>query len=84
MPAAEFFMKLGQASEASRLDVFDVLLGEESAAAHFAYDWTMAGGARFVFQGIDHFRFGPNARFASLSIFYDTHPVRELVGDKYA
>lgn len=30
------------------------------------------------------FKFSENGRFASMSIFYDTHPVREDVGDKYA
>lgn len=86
MAAPEFFKKLGNASNASKLTVFDVLLGEngDSAAAHFEYDWTLNSGEQFIFQGIDYFRFGPNGRFSSMSIFYDTHPVREDVGDKYA
>ncbi len=83
--AAEFYRKLEQASSASKLTVFDVLLGEggDSAAAHFEYDWTLASGDKLVFQGVDYFKFGPNGKFASMSIFYDTHPVREDVGDKY-
>ena len=86
LPASEFFAKLGNASRENRLTVFDVLLGEagDSAAARFEYDWTLASGERFVFQGVDYFRFGPTGRFASMSIYYDTHPVREDVGDKYA
>ncbi|SMY06779.1 nuclear transport factor 2 family protein [Flavimaricola marinus] len=86
MHAAEFFEKLGNASDASKLTVFDVLLGEngDSAAAHFEYDWTLKSGEQFVFQGVDYFKFGESGRFASMSIFYDTHPVREDVGDKYA
>jgi SnoaL-like domain len=86
MPASAFFRKLGEASTASKLTVFDVLLGEtgNTAAAHFEYDWTLASGDQFVFQGIDYFKFGPSSKFASMSIFYDTHPVREQVGDKYA
>jgi len=86
MAAPEFFAKLGNASSASQLTVFDVLLGEgnESAAAHFEYDWTLKSGARIVFQGVDYFRFSSRGLFSSLSIFYDTHPVREDVGDKYA
>lgn len=85
MNAADFFAKLGSASSASKLTVFDVLLGEngDSAAAHFEYDWTLKSGDKIVFQGIDYFRFAPDGRFASMSIFYDTHPVREDVGDKY-
>ena len=86
LPASEFFAKLGNASRENRLTVFDVLLGEtgDSAAARFEYDWTLASGERFVFQGVDYFRFGATGRFASMSIYYDTHPVREDVGDKYA
>ncbi len=86
MPVADFFAKLGSASRQNRLTVFDVLMDEagDSAAAHFEYDWTLANGTRVVFQGIDYFRFGPSGKFASLAIFYDTHPVRADVGDKYA
>ena len=86
MRASDFFEKLGSASSASKLTVFDVLLGEngDSAAAHFEYDWTLMSGEQLVFQGVDYFKFSENARFASMSIFYDTHPVREDVGDKYA
>lgn len=86
MDAPSFFRKLGNASSASRLTVFDVLLGKNSdtAAAHFEYDWTLASGDQIVFQGIDHFTFDQSGNFKSLSIFYDTHPLREDVGDKYA
>ncbi len=86
MSAGDFFNKLGNASTASMLTVFDILLGEngDSAAAHFEYDWTLASGEQIVFQGIDYFKFSPAGRFSSMSIFYDTHPVREDVGDKYA
>ena len=86
MLARDFFAKLGNASSASKLTVFDVLLGEneDSGAAHFEYDWTLASGEQFVFQGVDYFKFSPSGKFASMSIFYDTHPVREDVGDKYA
>ncbi|GGE53692.1 nuclear transport factor 2 family protein [Actibacterium pelagium] len=86
LPAADFFGRLGDASAASKLTVFDVLLGEngDSAAAHFEYDWTLKSGDKIVFEGVDYFKFGTSGKFAGLSIFYDTHPVREDVGDKYA
>ncbi|MDG1531834.1 MAG: nuclear transport factor 2 family protein [Paracoccaceae bacterium] len=86
MDASEFFKKLGNTSDASKLTVFDVLLGEngDSAAAHFEYDWTLKSGEQFTFQGVDYFKFSEDGRFSSMSIFYDTHPVREDVGDKYA
>ena len=37
----------------------------------------------FIFQGVDYFKFGVSGSFASMSIFYDTYPTREAVGDKY-
>ena len=85
MTATDFYRKLGNASTSSKLTVFDVLLGEngDSAAAHFEYDWLLASGDRIVFSGVDYFRFGPSGKFASMDIFYDTHPLREDVGDKY-
>ncbi|MCP4185526.1 MAG: nuclear transport factor 2 family protein [Hyphomicrobiales bacterium] len=85
MQAPDFFHKLDDVSNASKLTVFDVLIGENgnTAAAHFEYDWTLASGEQFVFQGVDYFKFGQSGKFASMSIFYDTHPVREEVGDKY-
>lgn len=86
LSAAEFFGKLATASRQNILTVHDVLLGEndDSAAAQFEYDWTLSSGDKMVFQGVDYFKFGPSGRFASMSIFYDTHPMREEVGDKYA
>jgi len=85
MSAERFFKKLGNASSNSKLTVFDVLLGEndDSGAAYFEYDWTLTSGERIVFQGVDYFKFSEQMKFASMSIFYDTHPVREDVGDKY-
>ena len=86
MLASKFFAKLGNASQQNKLTVFDVLIGEnrDSAAAHFEYDWTLSGGDRIVFQGVDYFKFSERGKFAALSIFYDTHPTRKGVGDKYA
>lgn len=83
---SSFFRKLGKASSASRLTVFDILLGKngDSAAAHFEYDWTLSNGDQVTFQGIDYFSFDQSGNFKSMSIFYDTHPLREEVGDKYA
>jgi hypothetical protein len=86
MSAPDFSRKIDSASDASTLTVFDVLLGETGnpAAAHFEYDWTLKSGDRIVFHGTDYFQFAASGRFASFSIFYDTRPVREDTGDKYA
>ena len=84
-PAADFFARLGKASSQNILTVHDVLFGENgnSAAAHFEYDWTLGSGDKILFQGVDYFKFSPSGKFASMSIFYDTYPTREGVGDKY-
>ncbi|MBO9399053.1 hypothetical protein J7400_20450 [Shimia sp. R9_2] len=74
MNLADFFKKLGDTSSASKLTVFDVLVGEygDSATTHFEYDWTLKNGDQIVFQGVDYFNFSESGRFASLPIFYDT------------
>jgi len=84
--AAPFFKKLEAASNGSTLTVHDVLLNADasSAAGHFRYDWTLASGDALSFEGVDLFHFAPDGRFAKMLIYYDTHPLREEVGDKYA
>jgi len=85
LPASEFFAKLGEASSRNILTVHDILIGEhgDSVAAQFEYDWTLESGDKIIFQGVDYFKFGVSGGFASMSIFYDTYPTREGVGDKY-
>ena len=87
MPAADFFGQLARASannDITPLDVFVSESGADQAVAYFQYDWTMADGSVVVFKVMDLFRFEPDgARFASLDIIYDTHPVRAEHGDKY-
>ena len=86
MKAPDFYAKLDAASASSELTVLDVLLGEDgqSAAARFRYDWVLKSGSRLVFEGVDHFTFGGDDRFTAMRIYYDTHPLRDEVGDKYA
>ena len=83
--ASDFSAKLGKASSRNMLTVHDVLFGEngDSVAAQFEYDWTLASGDKILFQGVDYFRFGSSGKFASMSIFYDTYPAHEGVGDTY-
>lgn len=86
VPASEFFPKLGGASTASLLTVHDILLGRngDTAAARFRYDWTLADGSDLTFEGVDYFTFASDGAFQSMLIYYDTHPLRLEVGDKYA
>lgn len=85
-PADEFFGQLSQASSQNVITPLDVFVSADdptSAAGYFEYDWTMADGSKVVFNVVDHFRFDDAGRFASMTIIYDTHPVREEHGDKY-
>ncbi|WP_425046135.1 nuclear transport factor 2 family protein [Primorskyibacter sp. S87] len=84
MRADAFFAKLSDASAGSHLTVLDVLHGEETGAARFQYDWTLKDGNVIDFEGVDHFTFAADGRFSAMRIYYDTHPLREAVGDKYA
>ncbi|WP_419914154.1 nuclear transport factor 2 family protein [Hoeflea sp.] len=86
VPARPFFEKLANASSNSVLTVHDVLIGEngKSGAGHFRYDWTLADGSDICFEGVDYFTFDDDLKFKSMKIFYDTHPLRMQVGDKYA
>ena len=86
VPARPFFEKLANASSNSVLTVHDVLIGEDgnSGAGHFRYDWTLADGGDLSFEGVDYFTFDDDLKFKSMKIYYDTHPLRMQVGDKYA
>lgn len=86
MAARPFFEKLGSASTNSVLTVFNVLIGDDNrtAAGHFRYDWTLVDGSDLMFEGIDLFTFADDQRFQSMNIYYDTHPLRLEIGDKYA
>lgn len=87
MPAAEFFEHLARASDENNITPIDVLLSVDdptSGIGYFEYDWVMADGTSIVFNAVDRFTFEPGGeRFTSMTIIYDTHPVRAEHGDKY-
>ncbi len=91
MPAREFFPRLAQASSQSVITLIDLFAsvqptdGTVRVAAYFRYDWTLADGRLVDFTCVDVFGFRAGSeRIASMHIVYDTHPLRERVGDKYA
>ncbi|MFI8616435.1 nuclear transport factor 2 family protein [Acidovorax sp. NPDC077693] len=93
MRASDFFKKLAQASSGSVitvLDLFGSVLpaadgGAVRVAAYFRYDWTLNDGREVTFTCVDVFTFGAgSALIRDMNIVYDTHPLREEVGDKYA
>lgn len=91
MKACDFFPKLAQASSQSVITLIDLFAsaqpGSDSTrvAAYFRYDWTLKDGRVVDFVCVDVFGFRTGSdRIASMHIVYDTHPLREQVGDKYA
>lgn len=91
MLAREFFPKLAAASSQSVITPIDLFASVEPVgdvvrvAAYFRYDWTLKDGRVVTFTCVDVFGFaGGSDRISSMHIVYDTHPMREEVGDKYA
>ncbi len=91
MAARDFFPKLKQASSRSVITPIDLFASVEAAtngtrvAAYFRYDWTLKDGKVVTFTCVDVFDFAPGSeRIAKMTIVYDTHPLREEVGDKYS
>ena len=91
MAARDFFARLAQASSRSVITLIDLFTsaqpaqGEVRVAAYFRYDWTLSDGRELSFTCVDVFSFQPGSdRIQEMHIVYDTHPLREQVGDKYA
>lgn len=91
MKASDFFQKLAQASSASVITLIDLFASVQPGsddvrvAAYFRYDWTLKDGSVVDFTCVDIFTFRQGStRIQEMRIVYDTHPLREQVGDKYA
>lgn len=89
--ARDFFPRLAQASQRSVITPLDLFVSTEAGAersrvaAYFRYDWTLKDGKIVTFTCVDVFEFRAGSdRIADMNIVYDTHPLREEVGDKYA
>ena len=87
MSAIDFFAQLSKASEQNIITPIDVMVSDADptrGAGYFEYDWTMADGSKVVFNVVDLFTFdAAGERFTSMTILYDTHPVRAEHGNKY-
>jgi len=84
MPARDFYAALfadTQASDTELLNIFDTSAGGRAVALHFRYRWTLADGAKVAFEVVDVIRLTPKRdRFESLTIIYDTAPLRTAWG----
>ncbi len=88
MTATAFFPKLAASSARSVITPHDILVsarGARRVCGYFRYDWTLGDGTTVSFECADIFDFDPIVdRIATMTILYDTHPIRQQVGDKYA
>jgi hypothetical protein len=82
-----FFTKVRAASGRSRiepLDIFASVRGQPCAVCYFNYHWQLKDGSAISFACVDVFDFDAAGLIERLTIVYDTHPVRQVVADKYA
>lgn len=87
MAPEPFFAKVAEASGQSTITLIDICVsatGEPRATGYFVYDWGLKDGSSVRFECVDVFEFGPDGLVDRMIIVYDTHPVRSIVGDKYA
>lgn len=78
MPAARFYADLfadTNRSETRFVDLFESAAG--AVALQFHYRWTLSSGRVVEFDCVDVFRLNADrSRFVSLTIIYDTAPLR--------
>lgn len=83
-----FFPKVVEASDRSKITVHDILIsseGQPRAVGYFLYDWWLKDGSKVSFECADVFTFNPKTgKILSMVILYDTYPIRDAVGDKFA
>lgn len=87
MDAPAFYAKLEQTTNRNIITPLDVFASARTTrvCALFRYEWEVFDGSRVTFDCMDLFDFAPDgARIARMTIIYDTHPVRQSAGDKYA
>lgn len=77
-PAREFFEGLFADTARSILTPKAVFLDEDGTglALHFDYEWTLGNGEIVRFEVVDVFRLAADDRFATMTIIYDTAPLR--------
>jgi hypothetical protein len=87
IPVRTYIKKVADASRATRLTVYDVLVSAEGhlrAVAYYQYDWRLKDGSRVAFDCADVFNFDPSTgRIQSIVLVYDTQPVRNVVENHY-
>lgn len=85
-PAVRFFDLLKAATRRSVIEnpeVFVSAMGSCRASTCFTYLWELADGAQVSFRCFDLFDFDEQGLIETMTIVYDTAPIRASVGDKY-
>jgi hypothetical protein len=85
-PVGKFFDLLKAATRRSVIEgseVFVSAVGSRRASVCFTYLWELADGAQVRFECVDLFDFDEQGLIETMTIVYDTAPIREAVGDKY-
>lgn len=83
LPAATFYARLFDDTQASRTRLRTVLRGPDGAqgggvaALYFEYDWEL-GGELTHFDVVDVLELGPDGLIQALTIIYDTARTREV------
>jgi len=87
LPVRDYVAKVAGSSSKTKLEVYDVLVSAEGhlrAVAYYHYDWSLKDGSNVAFDCADVFNFDPDTgRIESIVLVYDTHPVRDVVENKY-
>ena len=87
LPVRDYVAKVAGSSSETKLEVYDVLVSAEGhlrAVAYYHYDWSLKDGSNVAFDCADVFNFDPDTgRIESIVLVYDTHPVRDVVENKY-
>jgi hypothetical protein len=77
MPAAKFYADLFADTSRSETRFVDLFESASGVALQFHYRWTLRDGRVVEFDCVDVFRLNPErTRFTSLTIIYDTAPIR--------
>ncbi len=77
----DFYPKLLEETHQSQITLKGILTGPPYTAAYFTYTWTLKNSKTVTFDCVDLFEQAPGSdRFKSLTILYDTYPVRENGG----
>lgn len=81
-----FYSKLADASGNSTitlLDIYQSTEGNRSSSAFFRYDWVLRDGSKVSFDCVDVFDFNDDGLIEKLVIIYDTHQIRDDLGDRF-